>query len=375
MSSHRRKTQGRRTVFRRQTLPGAVPGTLEVDPEAPFPKIHVIGYSSEGMEEKEIKDTTELSAFLDNWPLTWVNVDGMGDNPTLLALAEIFQIHKLALEDVVHVHQRSKVDEYDNNLFIVARMASIVNGILDTEQLSIFLGDGYILTFQEREGDCLEPVRERIRKGKGRIRGSGADYLAYAILDAVVDAWFPVLEDYGEILQKLEENILEKPDSQTVSSIHRAKRDLLEMRRTVWPTRETVNGLMRESDFIQADTHLYLRDCYDHVIQILDMVESYRDMATGLMEFYLSSLSNRMNEVMKVLTIIATIFIPLTFMAGIYGMNFDTSVSPWNMPELGWKYGYPAFWALMFLLLCVMVLFFRKLGWLGSPKVRKKNDF
>jgi magnesium transporter len=374
MSNHRKKRQGRRGVFNRRTLPGAVPGTLEIDPGAPFPKIHVIGYSPDGMEEKEVTDTAELSTFLKAWPVTWVNVDGLGDSATLLALAEIFQIHKLALEDVVHVHQRSKVDEYDNNLFIVARMASILNEALETEQLSIFFGDGYIVTFQERVGDCLEPVRDRIRKGKGRIRRSGADYLAYAILDAVVDAWFPVLENYGEMLQMLEDIILEKPDNQTVSSIHRVKRDLLEMKRTVWPTRETVNSLMRESDFIKQDTHLYLRDCYDHVIQILDMVESYRDMASGLMEFYLSSLSNRMNEIMKILTIIATIFIPLTFIAGIYEMNFNPEASPWNMPELNWRYGYPVFWVIMTIIGGAMVMFFRRRGWLGSSGKKGNRD-
>ena len=374
MSDQRKKRPGRRAAFHRRTLPGAVPGTLEIDPGAPFPKIHVIGFSPETIKEKEITDTAELSTFLETWPLTWVNVDGLGDSATLLALAEIFQIHKLALEDVVHVHQRSKVDVYDNNLFVVARMASVLNGVLETEQLSIFLGDGYIVTFQEREGDCLEPVRERIRKGKGRIRNSGADYLAYAVLDAVVDAWFPVLEDYGESLQRLEDTILERPDNQTVSSIHRVKRDLLEMRRTVWPTRETVNSLMRENEFIQPDTNLYLRDCYDHVIQIMDMMESYRDMASGLMELYLSSLSNRMNEIMKVLTIIATIFIPLTFIAGIYGMNFNPDASPWNMPELNWRYGYLFFWVIMAVIGGAMALFFRRRGWLGSPGRKRDRD-
>ncbi|MDF1524995.1 MAG: magnesium/cobalt transporter CorA [bacterium] len=374
MGNHRKTGQRKRGVFRRQTLPGAVPGTLEVDPGAPFSKIHIIGCSPEEMEEKEIAESTELSAFMKAWPLTWVNVDGLGDSATLLELAEIFQIHKLALEDVVHVHQRSKVDVYDNNLFVVARMASVLNGALETEQLSIFLGDGFIVTFQEREGDCLDPVRDRIRKGKGRIRRSGADYLAYAILDAVIDGWFPVLEDYGEKLEALEDSILEKPDSQTVSSIHRVKRDLLEIRRTVWPTRETVNSLMRETDFIQPETNLYLRDCYDHVIQIIDMVESYRDMASGLMEFYLSSVSNRMNEIMKVLTIIATIFIPLTFFAGIYGMNFNPDASPWNMPELNWKYGYLFFWAIIAVLGVTMLLFFRRMGWLGSKGEKRESD-
>jgi magnesium transporter len=229
------------------------------------------------------------------------------------------------------------------------------------------------VTFQEHAGDCLEPVRERIRKKSGRIRTAGSDYLAYAILDAVVDALFPVLEEYGEILENLENSIMLKPGSETVSSVHKIKRDLLLVRRIVWPMRETVSALFRE-DLVANETHIYLRDCYDHVVQILDIVESYRDMASGLMEFYLSSVSNRMNEIMKVLTIIATIFIPLTFLAGIYGMNFDPEVSPWNMPELGWRYGYPAFWVVTIAVGIAMVIFFRKLGWLGAGGKKGKDE-
>lgn len=361
------------SVFHRRTLPGAIPGTLKTDPEAPHPVIRVMAWSKEEFVEETVESTARLREILNKWPMTWVNVDGLGDAVILQELAEIFKVHRLALEDVVNVHQRTKVEDYEHHLFIVARMINLVNGRVETEQISLFLGDSFLVTFQERAGDCLDPVRERIRKQRGRIRQSGPDYLAYAILDAVVDAWFPILEEYGEILEDLEDTIVVKPDSETVSRIHKIKRDLLVVRRTIWPMRETVNALFRE-DLIETETQLYLRDCYDHVIQVLDMVESYRDMASGLMDFYLSSVSNRMNEVMKVLTIIATIFIPLTFIAGIYGMNFDPSASPWNMPELGWRYGYPAFWGLMVLLGMVMVLFFRKLGWLGSPKAEISDD-
>jgi magnesium transporter len=370
MGNHRKTGQGKRAVFRRQTLPGAVPGTLEIDPGAPFPRIHVIGYSPEEMEEKEITGTTELSAFMETWPVTWVNVDGLGDSPTLLALAEIFQIHKLALEDVVHVHQRSKVEVYPDNLFIVSRMVSLNKGQVDTEQISLFLGRKAVLTFQEHEGDCLDPVRERLRKNKGRIRQAGADYLAYAVLDAVVDAYFPLLEEYGELLDGLEEIILGQPDKTTITEIHRVKRDLMEIRRAIWPLRETVNGLLRDEGFVEANTIPYLRDCYDHVILVIDMVENFRDMASSLMEFYLSSVSNRMNEIMKVLTIIATIFIPLTFITGIYGMNFNPDASPWNMPELNWKYGYLFTWAIMVVIGVTMLLFFRRRSWLRSRKKR-----
>jgi len=324
--------------------------------------------------EKESARVDDLEELIKEWPLVWVNVDGLGDAETLRKLGEIFGIHKLALEDVIHVHQRSKVEDYEDHLFIVARMLFDADEKVRTEQISIFLSEGKVLTFQERKGDCLEPVRERIRKGKGRIRGAGADYLAYAILDAVVDAWFPLLEKFGDSLEELEDKVLGAPDKETVEKIHQVKRDLLEIRRTIWPMRETTSSLLREETLISEETHLYLRDCYDHVIQILDIVESYREIATGLMDLYLSSVSNRMNEVMKVLTIIATIFIPLSFIAGVYGMNFNPEVSPLNMPELNWKYGYLAVWTVMAAIGGIMILFFVRRGWIGEGKRGQKKE-
>ncbi|UCF29978.1 MAG: magnesium/cobalt transporter CorA [bacterium] len=360
-------SKGRRPSFRRRTAPGAPPGTLETDPHAPFPAISVIGFGPERVVEKTVQDVRELELLVEGTPVTWINVDGLGDAPTLIELAEMFGIHRLALEDVVHPHQRAKVEEYGEELFIVARMISRENEVLSTEQISLFLGEGFVVTFQEHPGDCLEPVRERIRKGRGRIRQAGSDYLAYAILDAVVDAYFPILEELGEELEELEEEILEIPDRGTVSRIHTLKRDLLLLRRTVWPLREAVNALLREESILMSrETQIYLRDCYDHTIQVIDMVENHRDITSGLMDFYLSSVSNRMNEVMKVLTIIATIFIPLTFIAGIYGMNFNPEASPWNMPELNWRWGYPVFWVLMVTIGGTLLYVFRRKGWLGG---------
>jgi len=375
MNSRSEHSGGRKKVFQFRTPPGSVPGSLVSDPEAPFPKIHVLAWSNSEIVEKEQTSVSEVGEFQKKWPMMWVHVEGLGDAETLKKLTEIFGIHKLAMEDVVHVHQRSKVEEYESQLFIITRMPYLSEDRIGTEQVSIFLGSDFVLSFQERKGDCLEPVRERVRKSKGRIRQAGADYLAYAILDAVVDAWFPILEQYGELLEGLEEKILGGPTRETVAEIHGIKRDLLEIRRTIWPMRETVNGLLREESLVQKETHLYLRDCYDHVVQIIEIVESYRDMASGLMDFYLSSVSNRMNEVMKVLTVIATIFIPLTFIAGIYGMNFNPEVSPFNMPELNWTYGYVAVWLLMFGMGGAMLVFFRRQGWLGrSKKARDKKD-
>jgi magnesium transporter len=358
----------RRKLFKHRTPPGSMPGSLVSDPEAPFPRIQLLGWSDGEFEENESVSVEDLGEHLLKWPMTWVNVDGLGDTVTLQKIAETFGVHKLAMEDVVHVHQRAKVEEYEERLFIVIRMPYLTDDGVRTEQLSIFLGPGFVLTFQEKEGDCLDPVRERVRKSKGRIRHAGSDYLAYAILDAVVDSWFPILEDYGETLQDLENEILDNPASEIVGEIHLVKRDLLEIRRIIWPMRETVNVLFKDEGLIQRETHIYLRDCYDHVIQIIDIVESYRDMASGLMELYLSSVSNNMNQVMKVLTIIATIFIPLTFIAGIYGMNFNPEASVLNMPELNWKYGYVAVWLLMLGIGGVMVFFFKRRGWLGSRK-------
>jgi len=360
-----------RGVFGHRTPPGTTPGSLVPDPAAPYPEIRLMAWSDGDLVEKDPVALEDLEGYLGRWPMIWVNVDGLGDARTLRKLGEIFGIHKLALEDVVHVHQRAKVEEYTDQLFIVGRMLFLGQDRIRTEQISLFLRPGVVLTFQERKGHCLEPVRDRIRKGKGSIRHAGADYLAYAILDAVVDVWFPLLEKYGEMLERLENAILDMPGRETVAEIHRVKRDLQEIRRATWPMRETINSLFRQEGLIQRETHLYLRDCYDHVVQIIEIVESYRDMASGLMDLYLSSVSNRMNEVMKVLTVIATIFIPLTFIAGIYGMNFNPEASPFNMPELNWKYGYLIVWGAMAVVGGVMFLFFRRRGWLGGGKTEK----
>jgi len=330
------------------------------DPKSRPPVIRVIAYGPEQIEEREISNLDEIPSFLQKWPVTWVNVDGVGHEPTVRRLGEIFDLHRLALADVVNLYQRSKVEDYPGHLFIVCRMISFKER-LETEQLSMFLGEKYVLTFQEHPGDCLDPVRDRIRKGTGRIRQVGPDYLAYAIMDAVVDHYFPVLEAYGERLEVLEDTVILRPDKGIVSRIHGIRRELLALRRAVWPKREAVNSMLRESvPFITDETRIYLRDVYDHAVQVIDLLENYRDIASGLMEAYLSSLSNRMNEVMKVLAIFGAIFIPLTFIAGIYGMNFE------QMPELHWAYGYPLALGLMIATAAVLLLYFRRKGWLGG---------
>jgi magnesium transporter len=340
------------------------PGTLVSDPNAPRPVVHVMGYGPEELHEEEVRDLATLAAMRGKWPVLWVNVDGVRNAETIARLGEIFGLHRLALEDVTSVHQRPKAESYGECLFVVARMI-FSDGRLGTEQISMFLARDFLLTFQERPGDCFDPVRDRIRKGQGRIREMGHDYLAYSLLDSLVDSYFPVLEDYGERLEDLEKEVITVSDEKTITLILGTKRDLLTLRRTLWPMRDLFNSLLRDTTaHFAAETQIYLRDCYDHTFQVIDMLETFRESASGLLDVYLSSVSNRMNSVMKVLTIIATIFMPLSFIAGVYGMNFSPQKSPWNMPELNWYWGYPFALTLMLLVLAGMLYFFRRKRWI-----------
>jgi magnesium transporter len=369
------KTGRLKIQIRKRTAPGAPPGTMSVDPTASPAVIRVMAYGPDRIHEETVTEPEKVADFLAQWPVTWVDVTGLGNGGVIQRLGDLFNIHPLALADVVHVHQRPKVEEYDEQLFIVSRMITLKEGHLDSEQFSLFLGKNFVVTFQERPGDCLDPVRERIRKGTGRIRGCGPDYLAYALLDAIVDHYFPVLEAYGEQLEALEDRVILRPGSELISQVHEIKRQLLAIRRAIWPQREAMNVLMRgETSLVTEETRIYLRDCYDHTIQIVDLLENYREIASGLTDLYLSSLSNRMNEVMKVLAIFATLFIPLTFIAGIYGMNFDTERSPWNLPELGWYFGYPFALGLMVATAIALLVYFRRKGWLGSSPASPTDE-
>jgi magnesium transporter len=351
---------------RRRPPPGASPGTLVVDPSAIQPVVRFIGYGPDGFEEHGIPNIDNLESLIGKWPVTWINVDGLADLELLQRLGDIFGLHRLALEDVVNVHQRPKIEDYEDHVFIVTRMIHGEKAPL-TEQVSLFLSDRALLTFQERPGDCFDLVRDRLRKHRGQIRERGADYLAYALLDTVIDGYFPVLEAYGERLETLEDSVLAEPSRDHVVQVHDMKRDLLALRRAIWPQREMLNALTRDStSFVSDQTQVYLRDCYDHTVQLMDMVETYREIASGLLDIYLSSVGTKMNEIMKVLTIIATIFIPLGFIAGLYGMNFDPEASPWNMPELEWYWGYPLALALMLVVALGLLAYFRHKGWIGS---------
>lgn len=381
MKAHKRKTHantthaGKSRNRRRRTPPGTPPGTLVADPNSPHPAIRIFAYGPDAITEQTVNDPQQVRDFLDKWPVLWVDVEGLGHAETIRELGEIFTIHHLALEDVLNVHQRPKVEPYGDYHFIVTRMARF-NGRVETEQLTLFLGENFVLTFQEGQpGDCLDVIRERIRQRRGRIRETGLDYLAYALLDAVVDGYFPILEEYGERLETLEDEIVTQPSSDTVARIHEIRRDLLTVRRAMWPQREMFNALLREElEMVTNETRLYLRDCYDHTTQIIDLVETYRELGADLTDVYLSSISNRTNEIMRVLTVIATIFIPLTFIAGVYGMNFNTSISPFNMPELNWFLGYPFVLFVMLAIAVGQLAFFRTRGWLGSPKAAGRVD-
>ena len=350
-------------TFRQRSPVGTAPGTLISHPEAGPPRVRVLGFSPDAYEEIDVS-IDDLASVRARWPVVWVDVDGVGHADSVETIGTMFGLHRLAMEDVMNVHQRPKVEEYFSYLFTVARMASLGDRV-DTEQISMFLGEGWVLTFQEAPGDCWEPVRERLRLGKGRIRTAGADYLFYALLDAIIDNYYPLLEEFGTRLEELEEAVIDQPSERLVGVIHGARRDLLALRHSIWPMREAVGQLYREpNNFIAEENQVYLRDAYDHTIQVIDLLENFREMASGLLDVYLSSVSHRMNEVMKVLTIIATIFIPLTFIAGIYGMNFDTAAGPWNMPELGWAYGYPVVMGVMFVIALALLGFFRWKRWL-----------
>ena len=349
---------------RRRHAPGTSPGTLTVDPGALAPSLEVIAYGPEELTVEAQPTQDRLRALLESQPVTWLNVDGLGSSETIESIGRLFGLHPLALEDVLNVEHRPKVESYGDFYFIIARMSRGVERS-DTEQVSVFLGRKFVVTFQERSGDCLDPIRDRLRSGRVRIRNSGADYLAYAIIDTIVDAFFPVVESFSDRLEDLEREILADPRQEAMVRLRHIKRELLTLRRAIWPLREALSSLTREeSDLVTGATQIFLRDCYDHVVQLNDLIESQREFSTGLMDLYMSSISNRMNEVMKVLTMIATLFIPLSFVAGLYGMNFDTA-SPWNLPELGWRYGYPFALGLMAGISVLFVIFFKRKGWFG----------
>jgi magnesium transporter len=359
----RNKKKHRDRHVHRQTQPGAPPGTIAPDPAMPKSTIDVMAYNDARCFERENASPADIPAYLAEYPVVWINVEGLGDAKTIEQLGELLHLHRLALEDVVNVHQRAKLDEYGDVLFLVLRMATGRERVC-TEQVSMFIGKGFVLTFQEGEpGDSFDRVRQRLRDGSGKMRQHGSDYLAYALIDAVIDNYYPVLEALAERIDTLEDIVLEVQGRHVMDELHALKSDLLTLRRAIWPLRDAVALLSRETQVFADSTRVYLRDCYDHVVQIVDLVETYRELTADLRDLYMSSISNRINETMRVLTIMSTIFIPLTFITSIYGMNFDYADSRWNMPELHATYGYPAVWLAMALTAGGMIYYFWRQGW------------
>ncbi|MBC7880276.1 MAG: magnesium/cobalt transporter CorA [Anaerolineae bacterium] len=351
---------------------GAMPGTLSIPEDALPTEIELIDYRDVEAVRIPIEKPEDCIPYLDMASVSWVDVRGLGSEDILRRIGQVFHLHPLALEDVVNVPQRPKVEEYAEQIVLITRMviANQDSEGFTSEQVSFVLGKNYLLTIQEEpKRDCFERVRERICQNKGSIRKHGPDYLAYALIDAIIDGFFPVLERYGELIEELEDEVVDKPTRQTLEKIHNVRRELLSLRRAIWPQRDAINTLIRDgSDMISPDVLIYLRDCYDHSVQILDMVETYRELASSLMDIYLSSVSNRMNEIMKVLTIISTIFIPLTFIVGVYGMNFNTEKSPYSMPELNWYWGYPLCWLIMLTIALSLLFYFWKRGWFENTQ-------
>ncbi len=322
-------------------------------------KIQVIDYTKSKVNEFEAEDIGDIFKYRDKKSVTWINITGIHDIDIIKKLGEHFKLHPLLLEDIVNTNQRPVLDKFDNNLFFAMKMIyyNPEYNHIKTEQISIILGKGFVISFQEEEGDIFNPIRERI-KAK-RVRLLNPDYLAYALIDLIVDNYFLILEHFGEQISKIEEDLMENPDSKTLNIIYGLKRELLFLRKFIFPLREVINSFQKiESKLITKETKLFLKDVYDHEIQVIDILDTYRDMLSGLQDLYMSISGNKMNEIMKILTIIATIFIPLTFIAGIYGMNFE------YMPELGYKLAYFIVWGIMILVALIMVSYFRKKKWL-----------
>lgn len=343
---------------------GTQPGTLAAHTEAGDAPVRIASfrYDATQCEEGTVSPSEIPSLSPPEGGVLWLDVCGLSDPSVVRAIGDRFGIHSLALEDVLNVPQRPKVEWYGDHLLVVLREIRYPEL---PEQMAFLLADRVVVSFQERPGDAFEPVRERLRQGKGRIRAEGADFLLYSLCDSVLDAFFPTLERLGDAVEAMEERVIVSPVPETFVAIRRLKRQLLAVRHAVWPARDALNLLLiEEHALIRPGTKVFFRDCYDHTIQLMDMVETFREMASGLVDEYMSAVSNRMNEIMKVLTIMSTIFIPLTFIVGIYGMNFDTKASPYNMPELNWAYGYPALMLFMAGVAGGMLYFFRRKRWI-----------
>jgi magnesium transporter len=342
---------------------GASPGEMVVPEGAPGPNLRVMCYGPAGLEERTLADVSALAEFAEvTGRVAWIEVEGFGNRVVLEQIGKTLGIHPLAMADIVHVPQRPKAELYDGRLLVITQMATVTDAQeIDIEQVSFVLGPGWVASFQERPGDVFDPVRERIRAPTSRIHQMGADFLIYTLIDAVIDGYFPVAEALAGLLDDLEEEVVTNPSHAALARIYATRRTILSLHRVQWRQRDAVHGILRDEEMPFSDAvRPYLRDAHDHAFQTLDTIETYRDMVLGLIDLYLSSASHRMNDIMKTLTVVATLFIPLTFLAGVYGMNFH------YMPELSWRWGYPVFWLAAFGVAALLLFWFRRRGWLGG---------
>ena len=363
-STHARRHQ-KPPRIRRLTPPGSPPATLKVASNATKPIATIVKFNEHQYHEEVRETLAGLNHEVEPGSVTWVQVKGYGDVEAIEKLGASFGLHGLAMEDAVNTHQRSKVEVYDDHLFVVLRMVT-VNEHIESEQLGLFLGKNFVITFQKGDTDCLAPVRERLKKGRGRIRSLGADFLTYSIIDAVVDAYFPVVDIFAEKLEVLDDKVSTGAPQSVIDDIHDVRANLTALRRLVQPLRDSLVMLMPDPHaLVGNETQFYLRDCFGHTIQLTELLDTYRETCSNLRDYYMTSINNRTNEIMKTLTVVATIFIPLSFIASLYGMNFNTNL-PGNMPELNWPYGYLAVVMLMGLVGTGQLLFIWRKGWLGT---------
>lgn len=357
----------------RHAPPGTAPGSLYVPEGALKPRVTIMTYNASGFEEKTVSGVKAIKEQLDMHPDKnhWIDIRGFGDKEFFEQVADCFGIHRLQMEDVFNVYQRAKAEEYQGHMFLISRCLKEENDVFINDQLSLFLGKNFVISIQDKYEDLLNPLRERIRQGKGFVRKYGADYLLYAIMDVVLDNFFPVIEAVSDRLDELQEALIDNPTRDLLNRVMQTKRDLIMLRRAIWSERDKVNDILRSNfSLIAESTKIYFRDSYDHCVHVIDLVESYKEVTASLMDVYMSSVSNKMNQVMKVLTIISTIFIPLTFIVGLYGMNFSYKnpvtgeYLPLNMPELYSPYGYVMVLGVMFLVVIGLIYFFIKKGWL-----------
>jgi magnesium transporter len=360
------RTKKRRSFRHRPVRPGTAPGTISIDVNSPLPEIEVIQYTADHLSR--IHNVAPLDfPKLSRETVTWINVVGLGDKKIVKQVAAAFDIHDLALEDVVNTHQRPKVERYADHLYVVLKMPSRGEAI-ELEQISLFIGENYVLSWQERAADCFDPIRKRIESPARMLRSRGNDFLAYSLIDAIIDSYFPLLNQYSDILDEIEDDLAStKTPYQLLQRLHHVRSDIRSLRRSVWSHRDVIAGLISyDGQLLTDETRFHLRDVADHTLRLVELMESSRDSCSDLQDLYLSTVSLRMNEVMKVLTIIATIFMPLGFIAGLYGMNFSHDASPWNMPETDWYFGYPMALAIMIGVAVGMLFYFRRLGWIGN---------